>query len=354
MLIVRSPLRISLAGGGTDLPVYYRKYGGMVINMALDRYFYVFLRTSSQNGIQIASADFQTYDRMSPELEESWRGGLKLPRAIFDHFGINSGISLFLASEAPPGTGLGSSSTVAVGLIKALGTACGLSMSKTELAELASFIEIEKLGAPIGKQDQYAAAFGGVNLIKFEAQDTTVMPLRLSSEKIQRLTQSLVLLYTGRNRSADEILSQQKEATQKKTGSTLEALHRVKEMVMRVKTVLEKGDMAALGFFLHQNWLEKKCFASGVTNPYIDKCYDLAMEKGAWGGKITGAGGGGFLLFCCQEDRQVAVVKALEAQGLQHVPFSMDQSGARVLVHAGLRLTSRYTWFPPIQLKRAV
>jgi len=354
LLIVRSPLRISLAGGGTDLPVYYRQYGGVVINMAIDRYFYVFLRTSSQKDIQIASADFQTYDHVDFQMGDSWRGGLRLPRAVFHHFGISSGVSLFLSSEVPPGTGLGSSSTVAVGLIKAITTACGLNMSKMELAELASYIEIEKLGSPIGKQDQYGAAFGGINLMIFEAQETTVTPIRLSTEKIRGLTKSLVLFYTGRNRSADEILCQQKEATQKKTGSTLEALHRVKEMVPGVKAALEKGDMAALGSFLHQNWLEKKRFASGVTNPFIDRCHDLAMEEGAWGGKITGAGGGGFLLFCCPGDRKEAVARVLEAQGLQQVPFSMDQSGARVLMNAGLRVTSRNSWFSSSRIKRSI
>ena len=353
MLIVRSPLRISLAGGGTDLPDYYQLRGGMVINMAIDRYFYVFLRTSNGMEVQISSADFQTYDSWSKEAD-GWREGLKLPRAIFHHFGIDRGVNLFLASEVPPGTGLGSSSTVAVGLIKALSTASGVHLTKKELAELASYIEIEKLGSPIGKQDQYAAAFGGINLIEFTAEKTEVTPLFLPINIIKKLSKSLLLFYTGHKRKANEILSQQKEASKKKNNPVVEALDRVKEMVPQVKSILENGDFPSLGAFLHQNWIEKKRFAKGVSNEFIDTCYDLALEKGAWGGKITGAGGGGFLLFCCPESKQRAVTKALETQGLIRMQFSTDFSGARVLMNAGLRLTSRLPWTPPNKLRRRI
>ena len=354
MLIVRSPLRISLAGGGTDLPVYYREYGGMVINVAIDRYFYVFLRTSGNKAVHIASADLQTYDHLDQKLLESWRGGLDLPRAIFHHFGITRGISLFLASEVPPGTGLGSSSTVAVGLIKALATASEIDMTKAELAELASFIEIEKLGSPIGKQDQYAAAFGGINLIEFEDIKTTVTPLALPPEKIQTLVSHLQLFYTGNKRQANEILSQQKEASKKKTGAVVEALHRVKEMVGPVKQILEDGDMIKMGEFLNQNLVEKKRFAKGVSNAFIDQCYGLARQEGAWGGKITGAGGGGFLLLCCPPKKQRAVAQALKTQGVQQLFFSFDGSGVRVLMNAGLLLTSRQPGFTPKRLRRQI
>jgi D-glycero-alpha-D-manno-heptose-7-phosphate kinase len=352
LLIVRSPLRISLAGGGSDLPVYYREYGGKVINLAIDRYFYVFLRTSANSHeIQIASADFQAYDRVD---KASWHGALELPRAIFQHFGVRHGVSLFLASEVPPGTGLGSSSSVAVGLIKALATAVDFHLSKKEIAELASYIEIEVIGSPIGKQDQYAAAFGGINLLQFEAQETTITPLSLPVEKLLALSNSLLLFYTGRTRKANQILAQQREASLSKKGPVLEALNRVKELVQPVKDILEKGDMAELGNLLHQNWLEKKKFAKGVTNSFIEACYDLALQKGAWGGKISGAGGGGFLLLCCPEARQEAITQALEMQGLAMVNFSIDHSGARVLMNSGLRLTSHLSWNPPLDLCRSV
>ena len=263
-------------------------------------------------------------------------------------------MSLFLASEVPPGTGLGSSSTVAVGLIKALATAGGFHLIKKEIAELAAYIEIEVLKAPIGKQDQYAAAFGGINLIEFEANDTTLTPLFLPVEILRSFSRSLLLFYTGRTRKANDILKEQREASKTKKGPVLEALNRVKEMVQPVKEALEDGDMEKLGGLLHQNWVEKKRFAKGVTNKFIDGCYDLALQAGAWGGKITGAGGGGFLLLCCPEARQAAIIQAMTQQGLTPVNFSVDHSGARVLMHSGLRLTSRLLWKPPPDLRRSI
>ncbi|MBN2372465.1 GHMP kinase [bacterium] len=344
MLIVRSPLRISLAGGGTDLPVYYRNYGGAVINTSIDRYFYVFLKTESSNGLEIASADFRTFFRHDGNHPLAWEGDLELPRAIFHHFGINNGLSLFLASEIPPGTGLGSSSSVSVGLIKALSAACGLNMSREDISELACFIEIEKLGSPIGKQDQYAATFGGLNLITFEADKTQVTPLNLSQENRNRLERSLMLFYTGQSRKANDILSRQNEASGKKQGATLDALHRVKEMVPNVRKCFESGDIEGFGMLLDQNWQEKKRFAKGVSNQRIDDCYDAAVRAGALGGKVTGAGGGGFLLLCCDESRQEPVIKEMEALGLIKVGFHFEDMGARVIMNSGLRLTTRHEW----------
>jgi D-glycero-alpha-D-manno-heptose-7-phosphate kinase len=352
MLIARSPLRISLAGGGTDLPAYYRQFGGKVINLAIDRYFYVFLKTSSsQEGIEVASADFHTYNILR---NHTWQGGLELPKAIFQYFGINQGVSLFLASEVPPGTGLGSSSTVAVGLIRALATSVGLHLTKQEIAELASYIEIEVLKAPIGKQDQYAASFGGINLIQFETSETSVTPLLLKNEILLSLSRCLLLFYTGQKRKASDILVQQKEATIKKESQVLEALNRVKAMVQPTQEAIEQGNMKAVGEILHQNWLEKKKFAKGVSNQFLDECYDLSQRAGAWGGKITGAGGGGFLLLCCPEERQETVTQALEERGLTRINFSIDHSGARVLMNCGLRLTSHLSWTPPPQLRRSI
>ena len=354
MLIVRSPMRISLAGGGTDLPVYYREYGGAVINTPIDRYFYVFLRTSSSNELEIASSDYRTFFRQDGDFPLGFEGDLELPRAILHHFGITRGVNLFITSEIPPGTGLGGSSSVAVGLIKALLASCGMNWSPEEVAELATFIEIDKLGSPIGKQDQYAAAMGGLNLIEFEAGGTRVTRLDLSPESRKRMVRSLILFYTRQTRSANEILSKQKEASEKKTGHTLEALHRVKEMVPEVRKCLEAGDAERFGKLLHQNWEEKRRFARGVSTPKIDKYYEAALAAGAYGGKITGAGGGGFFLICCDEGRRDAVRKALEAHGLTQVGFHFDDLGARVIMNSGLLLTSYMRWDRPQDLLKTL
>lgn len=354
MLIVRSPLRISLAGGGTDLPAYYREYGGAVINTAIDRYFYVFLRTLKSKGLEIASADFSTFFRHNGDNPLNWDGDLELPRAIFHHFGISRGIRLFIASEIPSGTGLGSSSTVAVGLIKALSTACGLNWTPHEIAELACFVEIQKLGSPIGKQDQYAAAFGSLNLIEFEANRTQVTPLNISPQNQQMLAKSLLLFYTGHSRNANEILIKQSEASRLRKSGTTEALHCVKEMVPFVKNALEAGDIREFGRFLHMNWVEKQRFASGVTNPFINDCYAAAQRAGAYGGKIAGAGGGGFLMICCNQPDCDRITAALEEKGLVRVGFNFDELGARVVMNSGLLLTSRFNWEIPKELLAGV
>lgn len=354
MLIVRSPHRISLAGGGTDLPAYYREYGGAVINTAIDRYFYVFLNTTPYNGLEIASSDFHAFFRHNGDYPLSWEGSLELPRAILQHFGVTRGVRLFIASEIPPGTGLGSSSSVSVGLIKAMVTACGLSWTSQEIAELASYIEIEKLQSPIGKQDQYAAALGGLNLIEFEDQATRVTPLELSREHKKNLASSLLIFYTGQSRSANSILAQQHEASKKKDAATLKALHNVKAMVPKARQCLEAGDIKGFGRLLHENWLEKKRFARDVSNQMIDECYQAAIRAGAYGGKIAGAGGGGFLLICCDELDRAKVTEALEERGLIRVGFHLDDLGATVVMNTGLLITSRFGWQKPHKLRKIV
>lgn len=338
MLIARAPVRISFAGGGTDLPAYYQEYGGCVISTSIDKYFYVFLQPSPDPTLQITSSDYQTFYRLA-EGEKFFEGGdLQLPRTILNHFGITRGVSMFLASEIPPGTGLGSSSTVTVAIIKAITTAKGLKPLPYEVAELASFIEIQKMGMPIGKQDQYAAAYGGLNRIEFERERTTVTPLNLTARTRARLEQNLMLFFTGSTRSASTILSQQKAASERQDPQVMEALHAVKELTTDVQNALERGDVEALGDILHESWTRKKRFAKNVSNARIDEWYEQARSHGARGGKIAGAGGGGFLMLCCAPEQQEAVTGALEAEGLKRMHFHFESGGARVLVNAGLRL----------------
>ena len=346
MLIARAPVRISLAGGGTDLPAYYNQFGGVVINTTIDKYFYVFLRAFGDgDSLQIASSDYSTFYRKNTALEEvesdgPIEGTLRLPRTVLNHYGINGGLSMFLASEIPPGTGLGSSSTVTVALIKALSTALSEPLNKGDLAELACRIEIEEMGMPIGKQDQYAAAFGGLNEITFQSSGCTVTPLNVSWETRQRLQDNLLLFFTGHSRNSADILREQTQASRKSSSSTVEALHRVKAMVVDVKDCFMRGDLSAFGELLHENWMQKKRFAPGITNELIDESYATARALGAVGGKITGAGGGGFLMIYCESEHQPAVTDALEQRGLLRMDFNLDSTGARVLMNAGLSLQS--------------
>lgn len=342
MLIARAPVRISLAGGGTDLPAYYTQYGGAVINTTVDKYFYVVLRVYDGDTLQITSSDYRTFYRQDPGADAAPPddGILELPRAVLHTFGIRRGLSMFLASEIPPGTGLGSSSAVTVAILKALSTACGEHLSKAELAELACYLELEEMRMPIGKQDQYAAAFGGLNEIVFTAEGVEVTPLDLSWDTRQRLQGSLMLFFTGHARNSTAILKQQSAASRQPSSATVEALHRVKAMVADVKRAFTTGDLDAFGELLHENWTQKKRFAAGISNDLIDDSYETARRLGALGGKITGAGGGGFLMLYCPPRYQAAVTEALEARGLRRMDFRFDSTGARVLMNAGLSLAS--------------
>ncbi|MFZ1267224.1 MAG: GHMP kinase [Anaerolineae bacterium] len=340
MLIARSPVRISLAGGGTDLPAYYLRYGGAVINTAINRYFYVVLNVNDSDTLQITSSDYQTFYRHDRDSELMTDGSLSLPRAVLHHFGVTHGLSMFLASEIPPGTGLGSSSAVTVALVKAVSAACGWTMSKQEIAEEACHIELHKLGMPIGKQDQYASAFGGINYIEFQADRVQVTPLSLSQDTWQRLQRSLMLFFTGSSRNSAEILSKQSQSSKQDDAQVIAALHSVKALTAEVKVCLEQGKLDAFGELLDQNWQAKKRFAPGVSNERIDESYAQARACGASGGKITGAGGGGFLMLYCPEPHQGRVTEALGALGLQRMDFRFDLNGAQVLMNSGLQLDS--------------
>jgi len=338
MLIARAPVRISFAGGGTDLESYYGQFGGMVVSAAIDKYFYAFVTVHKGEDIQIMSSDYHTFHRQSATADMVWDGDLALPRAILSYFNIHEGLSMFLASQVPPGTGLGSSSTVTVAIIKAISSLLGLGLSKHDIAELACRIEIEKLGMPIGKQDQFAAAFGGVNTITFDTEGVTVEPLVLRSETLERLEQRILLFYTGVARESAKVLTEQNRAIRVADTSVMSSLHAIKAMAAETRRCLESGDLATYGEILHSSWQQKRRLAPGISNPLIDECYETARAHGALGGKITGAGGGGFLMLYCQLAKRARVTEALEQLGLKRMGFAFDFDGAKVLVNNALPL----------------
>lgn len=333
MLIARAPMRLSFAGGGTDFESYYTQFGGMVVSAAIDKYLYVFLTVTQGVNIQIMSADYQTFYRQNAEEEMLWDGDLALPRAVLNHFNIREGLSMFLASQVPPGTGLGSSSTVAVSVIKALSSLLDLGLSKHEVAELACSIEIDKLRMPIGKQDQYAAAYGGANVIRFGQEGVSVEPLRLLPETIEDLESNVLLFYTGAAREAARTLAAQDRSVRAGDQTVLESLHTIKAMADETRRCLEGGTLTVFGEILHESWEHKKRLAEGISNPRIDEYYAIARSSGAIGGKIAGAGGGGFLMLYCQPGATSRVTEALERMGLKRMDFSIDFDGARILVN---------------------
>ena len=338
MLIARTPVRISFGGGGTDLAAYYQQFGGMVVSASINKYIYGIVTKNFDTTFQVISADYRTILKMPTDgrAYESNSLELRLCQVIYEHFTMRMPVNVFIASEVPPGTGLGSSSATSVTLCNIFSTLSGQAMSKQQLAETAYEIETGRLEAPIGKQDQYAAAFGGLNCFEFTADGVRVTPLRMNGSTIRSLERHLMLFYTGATRQARDILHEQQQQSERKSGKTIEELHQIKALGWQIKDAIEQGRMADFGALLDESWQQKKQLASGITNALIDRAYDSARTNGAYGGKITGAGGGGFLMLCCPEEHKEAVRVSLEGLGLQQVRCAFDFEGSRVLMHTGL------------------
>ncbi len=331
MLIARAPVRISFGGGGTDLPAYYERHGGMVVSATINHYVYTILTPNGADGVQIISADYRALSE-GPTCEDLiWDGDLSLPKAVTYYFNVGKGVRIFLASEVPPGTGLGSSGSVAVAMIKALAFWCGLDLGPGEVAELACYIEIEKLGMPVGKQDQYAAAYGGLNCIRFSRDRVEVEPLMLPKELIEKLQAGLMLFFTGKSRQSSTILRRQSRASELGDPKTVQRLDLIKQLGEEIRSALLAGDLEAFGELLHRSWQQKRGVVEGISTPFLDECYQVARERGALGGKVTGAGGGGFLLLYCPPERQGAVAEGLQRMGLQQREFSFDFDGVQVM-----------------------
>lgn len=335
MLIVRSPVRISFGGGGTDLPAYYEKYGGAVLSSAINKYFYTILKKRTDGKIQVISSDLRVTetwrDISSSHLQ---RSELEIPLAALKQLGCDISVDLFLASEIVAGTGLGSSASVCVGVLKTLTTYLDIPSSKYELAERAFHIARNVLKKPVGKQDEYAAAFGGLNFITFNPDGSAaVEPLSLRSDLLREFQHSLMLFFTGVSHNSWKLLREQEKSTKTGQGNTLDSLHEIRILAARMRDALLQGDFRSFGAMLHEGWQAKKRISSEISNSLIDQSYDAAIDNGALGGKVTGAGGGGFLLLFCQEEYQDKVRQALAEMGLREVAFELDFDGAHIVVN---------------------
>src|ERR1700757_5080737 len=317
MLIVRSPVRISFGGGGTDLPSYYETFGGAVLSAAINKHFYTVLEKRGDGKIQIISADLRVVETWQDIARMEVRGNaLEIPLAVLKEFGGDLSVNLFLASEIPPGTGLGASASVCVNLTKLLATYTHIPLSKYELAERAFHIARNVLGRPVGKQDEYASAFGGLNFISFYKDGTAhVEPLNLETELVKELQSSLLLFFTGESHHSWTILKEQETSTRKVGSGTVEYLHEIRKLTEPMKAAILSGELREFGLLLHEGWEIKKRLSSKISNGHIDEMYKSAPQNGAIGGKITGAGGGGFLLLFCPRQHQQNVREALLAMG---------------------------------------
>lgn len=335
MLIVRSPVRISFAGGGTDLPAYYERFGGAVLSTAINKYFYTILGRRHDGAIQVISSDLRVFETWRDIASMDVRGsGLEIPLAVLKDLACDISVDLFLSSEIPPGTGLGSSASVCVNILKTLTTYLKCPLSKYDLAERAFHVARDILGRHVGRQDEFAAAFGGLNFISFAPDGLTeVKPMDLEPELLHQLQSSLLLFFTGSSHHSWTILQEQEKSTQRQAGEAIEALHEVRALADRMLAALHAGDLGAFGALLHEGWQAKKRISGRISNPRIDHLYDLARRSGALGGKITGAGGGGFLLLYCEPEAQASVRSALHEEGIQEMAFAFDPNGAQVIVN---------------------
>ena len=324
MIIVRSPLRISLGGGGTDLPSYYKEHEGFLIAAAIDKYVYVTINRPFLEGIYLKYSSIENVKDVS-EVQH------KIIREVLTMQNLRTPqIEITTLTDIPAGTGLGSSGSFTTGLIKALYTYRKKHIHQEALAELACHVEIDRLAEPIGKQDQYIAAIGGITSFAFHKDDNVVSaPVNLTVDTIFDLEDNLLLFFTGFARSASNILKDQKIRSEKNDEDMINNLHYVKDLGYRSKTALENGDTNLFGELMHEHWENKKRRSGGMSNPDIDNWYNLAMKNGAIGGKLVGAGGGGFLMFMAKDKARLR--KAMKEGGLEEVRFKFDFEGTKVI-----------------------
>lgn len=327
MVITRSPLRISLGGGGTDLPSYYKENEGFLIAAAIDRYVYTTINKPFKHGVFLKYSSIENVSNINGIQHPIIREALR----IFDNSGLSTQIEITTLADIPAGTGLGSSGSFTTALVKGLYTYHKEMLHTSEIAELACDIEINKLGEPIGKQDQYIAAYGGISCFTFCKDDSVkVEPLKISDDTLFDLEDNLMLFFTGFARSASSILKDQKEKSQSHNADMLANLHYVKEMGYKSKIMLEEGRTADFGALMHEHWENKKKRSGGMSNPQIDEWYELGLKNGAIGGKLVGAGGGGFLLFYANDRNKLR--HAMKSAGLEEVRFRFDYEGTKVIL----------------------
>lgn len=324
MIIIRTPLRIPLGGGGTDLPSYYERFGGLVVSAAISRYIFVSINRTFTPGYIVRYSVQERVDSIA-DIEHP------IVREALRYHEIEPSVEIVSMADIPSGTGLGSSGAFTVGLLQAIHALRLDSISPGRLADEACHIEIDRLNRPVGKQDQYAAAFGGLHTYRFEPDGSVIVtPLIVSTETFHDLQDHLLMFFTGYARAADQILAEQRSRSIADDGEMLDNLHYVKDLGLRSKAALERGDLADYGALMHEHWEHKKNRSSGISNPDIDRWYELGRANGALGGKLVGAGAGGFLLFYTRDPYRLRA--AMAAEGLAEVRFTFDIDGSAVVV----------------------
>ena len=325
MIVTRTPFRLTLGGGGTDLPSFYREHGGFIFAAAIDKYMFLNVNTPIvDDKIRVRYSESEMVDHVD-EVKHT------LAREALRHIGVTNGIEIVSIADIPAGTGLGSSSCYLVGLLNALHTLLQDQATPQKLAEEACTIELEVLKKPIGKQDQYMAAFGSLTALDISRDGkVAVTRLELDVDILESLEHNVLMFYTHEMRDATVILKKQDEATRRNDGIVVSSLREIKDIGLEIRDAISNGNLRRFGELLDMHWQSKKRLSEGITNPQIDALYELAKQKGAIGGKISGAGGGGFLMLYCEEKR-LQVREAMRAAGLRELKFRFDFEGSKVV-----------------------
>jgi D-glycero-alpha-D-manno-heptose-7-phosphate kinase len=333
----RAPLRLGLAGGGTDLSPYCDEFGGAVLNATIDRFAFAHISANTDGTLAFRARDLGVEESGDPKALRAGKEGLALHRAVYSHFvetylgGKAPALTISTTSDAPAGSGLGSSSALVVALIEAFRAALDLPLGPYDVAQLAYRIERIDLGLAGGRQDQYAAAFGGVNYIEFLPNERVIVnPLRVRRGYLNELESSLVVCFTGQSRHSETIIREQVDGLRGLDAGVMEGMHRLKQDAALFKDAMLRGDIRQIADILMRSWEAKKRTASGIATPAVDRLFDLAIKEGAWGGKVSGAGGGGFLMFCTDPENRYRLTQVLnEAGGMASaVKFTYDGAEA--------------------------
>ena len=323
MIITRTPLRITLGGGGTDLPSYYEEFGGFLLSAAISKYIFIAINRTFTPDYFLKYSELERVDR--PEQVKH-----PIVREVLLAHNVGPSVEIVSMADIPSGTGLGSSGAFTVGLLHAVNAFHRDHVTAAGLAEEACAIEIDRLGRPVGKQDQYVAAFGGLKCFDFRPDGhVKVSPLAVSTDTFYDLEEHLLMFFTGYSRGADRVLAEQKTRSESGDAQMIDNLHFVKELGLRSKAALEQGDTEGFALIMHEHWEHKKKRSTSMSNSSIDRWYQLGRDNGALGGKLVGAGAGGFLLFYARDHR--ALRQAMAAEGLTEVRFGFDQGGSTVI-----------------------
>ncbi|HID56993.1 TPA: GHMP kinase [Candidatus Poribacteria bacterium] len=331
MLTARAPVRIDFAGGTTDISPFCDVEGGVVLNAAISRYAYASLKPREDNGISITSSDFDEFIQVRDFRELEYNGSLDLIKAAIRKLNLTSGgMDIYVRCDAPPGSGLGTSAAIGVALIALLNEMYDLRLMRREIAELEYKVEVEELGIMGGKQDQYAAALGGFNFLEFKGSHVEAHPLELKGEVLWQLEKNLVLCYTGQSRLSGDTNRKMIEGYKRGVPEVVNSLRRIKEITIEIRDKLLKGDLEGFGELLMEEYRNRRNLAPEVVTPKIEELFEVALKNGATGGKICGAGGGGCVIFYCENDLEGKVKRKLEETGGKVVEFNFSPSGVKV------------------------